>query len=191
MSEASGIPTAATNEVITVDATGLYQTNKKWLEITNIDIPAGISAINYDVGILGYLDLQNRDFTIEAMRADIISSGVNSDVSLVMLKVQDDGAGKCSLVEIEHYGVDAPNDVVDELRTAGNDRSYTSSSTLWASGENFNFKQNDYNTFFSGDENIIEGSTKAEGIIFRLEGTSGGNINNVSHINLTLEVSYQ
>ncbi len=188
MSESSGIPTATT-ENVTVDATGKYQTDKKWLEVTNIDIPVGITAINYDVEVLGYLDMQNSDFTVTGMRIDALSKGNDADVSLHIIKVQDDGSKKCSLVDIEHYGYDAKDDlIVDDLRTGGDDRSYTATTSIWANGTNACLKVDDYSTYFTADENIIEGLNKSEGIIIHFNGTDSGNIKNVSTVNLHLTI---
>ncbi len=188
MSESSGIPTATT-ETITVDATGKYQTDKKWLEITNIDIPVGITAINYDVEVLGYLDMQNSDFTITGMRIDGLSSGNDADFSLHIIKVQDDGSKKCSLVDVERYGYDAKDDlIVDDLRTGGDDRSYTATTSIWANGTNACLKASDYSTYFTSDENIIEGSSKAEGIIIHFNGTDDGNLKQVQTLNLHLTI---
>ena len=188
MSESSGLPTVTT-ESVTVDATGKYQTSKKWLEVTNIEIPAGITVISYNIGVLGYLDMLNTDFKVIGMRVDMTSSGVNSDISLKILKVQDDGSKKISIVEIEHYGIDASTKaIVDDLRTGGDDRSYTATSTIWSANENACLKQSDYDTYFTSDENIIESSTKGEGIIISLEGTASGAINNVEMLNLHLTI---
>ncbi len=188
MSESSGIPTATTED-ITVDATGKYQTDKKWLEITNIDIPVGITAINYDVEVLGYLDMQNSDFTITGMRIDSLSDGNDGDISLHIIKVQDDGSKKCSLVDIEAYGYDAKDDkIVDDLRTGGDDRSYTATTSIWANGTNACLKVNDYSTYFTSDENVIEGLNKAEGIIIHFNGTAGGNVKHVRMLNLHLTI---
>jgi hypothetical protein len=190
MSESSGIPTAAITEAITVDATGRYQTDTKWLEVTNIAWVGGTSK-TYDVEVIGYIDAQNRDFSIEGMRVDMTSGGVNSDILIEIIKVQDDGAGKMSLVVMEALGVDAAtNTYVDEKRTAGNDRSYTTSSAMWSTGQNFCLKQGDYSSFFSSDENVFEGSTKAEGYIIQLSGTGGGNINNVDMLNLAIILKF-
>ncbi|MCP4392700.1 MAG: hypothetical protein GY804_00240 [Alphaproteobacteria bacterium] len=188
MSESSGIPTATT-ETITVDATGKYQTDKKWLEITNIDIPVGITAINYDVEVLGYLDMQNSDFTVTGMRIDGLSNGNDADFSLGIIKIQDDGSKKCQLVDIEAYGYDAKDDlIVDDLRTGGDDRSYIATTSIWTNGTNACLKVNDYSTYFTSDENVIEGASKAEGIIIHFTGTDGGSLKNISTLNLHLTI---
>ncbi len=188
MSESSGIPTATT-ETITVDAIGKYQTDKKWLEITNIDIPVGITAINYDVEVLGYLDMQNSDFTVTGMRIDGLSNGNDADFLLGIIKVQDNGSKKCELVDIEAYGYDAKDDlIVDELRTGGDDRSYTATTALWANGTNACLKASDYSTYFTSDENVIEGASKAEGIIIHFIGTDDGNLKHISTLNLHLTI---
>jgi len=191
MSESSGLPVAGVTESITVDATGRYQTSKKWLEVTNIEIPVGITAISYDVGVLGYVDMQNHDFKITKLRIDMTSGGINSNVSFKLFKVQDDGNNKISLVDIEHIGVNGTTEsIVDEIRTGGEDRSYTTNASLWAGGTNFCFKQNDYDAFFTNDENVMESSTKGEGFIIVLEGTGGANINNVAMLNLHLTLEF-
>jgi len=191
-SESSGVPTAAITEEITVDAIGSYQTNKKWIEITNIDIPAGITNIDYDIGVLGYIDMQNMDFKLKAMRVDMTSGGINADVSILIEKVQDDGNGKMSIVAVEHIGVDAgPSEIIDEIRTGADDRSYSAGADIWGSGQNYSLKQNDYDTYFVADENVFEGSTKAEGFLVSLEGTNSGAINNVSMLNIMLTIEYQ
>lgn len=187
VSETDGIPTAAVDEVITVDATGLYQTDTKWLEIISITPSVGTLPIDYDVYVLGYIDIFNADFKLLKMRADILSGGINSDISIRIIKVQNDGDGKMSLVDVEHYGIDSSaKSYVDDLRTGGDDRSYTTTSSLWVSGENACLKVSDYDTYFTNDENVFEGATKAEGFIIRLEGTTSGNINNVAMLNLHL-----
>ncbi len=188
MSESSGIPTATTEDV-TVDATGKYQTDKKWLEITNIDIPAGITAIDYDVEVLGYLDMQNSDFTITGMRIDALASGNDANFSIHIIKIQDDGSKKCSLVDIEHYGYDAKDDeIVDDLRTGGDDRSYTATTSIWANETNACLKVSDYSTYFTSDENVLESSSKHEGIIIHLNGTGTDNLKNVALVNLHLTI---
>jgi len=93
MSESTGIPTATT-ETFTIDAVSKYQTSKKWLEVTNIAFAAGITTIEYNLGVLGYVDMQNSNFKINAMRIDMLSSGVNSNCAIHIKKVQDDGANK-------------------------------------------------------------------------------------------------
>ena len=187
MSESSGLPVSGVTESFLVDATGRYQTSKKWLEITNIEIPVGITAISYDVGVLGYFDMQNSNFKVISLRVDMTSGGVNANLSLKLIKVQDDGNNKISLVTIEHIGVNGTTkSVVDEVRAGADDRSYTSSATLWVNGTNFCIKQSDYDEYFLNDENVMLAASKGEGFIVELEGTNGGNINNVVMLNLHL-----
>ncbi|MCP4338989.1 MAG: hypothetical protein GY799_08890, partial [Desulfobulbaceae bacterium] len=92
-------------------------------------------------------------------------------------------------VDIEAYGYDAKDDlIVDELRTGGDDRSYTATTSLWANETNACLKVSDYSTYFTSDENVIEGASKAEGIIIHFTGTDGGNLKNVSTLNLHLTI---
>jgi hypothetical protein len=191
VSESTGIPVAGT-ETITVDDTvdQYYQTDAKWFEVTNIDISSGaITGIDYDVGIVGYLDMANRDFTVVGLRAEFEAGNALADVGIRVRKIQDDGGGKMSIVPIELCGYDSTagnGEFDDQLRTAGDDRSFTFTVTAWASGGMAVIKQTDYNTYFTNDENVLESSSKAEGIIVDFVGIPSGNISNVEHGTVTI-----
>jgi hypothetical protein len=195
MSEASGVPIVGDTEVITVDATGRYQSDKKWWEITNIAI-AGFTAINYDIEIIGYPDLGNRNFRISGYRVEAYSSNINPDLGIDMWKVQDDGSKKMTLVPFESIGVDAnnaTNQVVDGLRTAGADRSFNPAvGAIWEADTTLCLKQTDFDSYFTSDETTFESASKAEGFVVRLrgeDGAGGGGISNVDFITLWLRVS--
>jgi hypothetical protein len=189
--ESDGIPVAGT-ETITVDTTvdQYYQTDAKWLEVTNIDVASGtITGIDYDVGIIGYLDMGNRDFTVVGVRAEWEASNTLADIGIRIRKVQDDGNGKMSLVDIEKIGYDSTagnGELDDQKRTAGDDRSFTFTVAAWVSGGMAVIKAGDYNTFFTNDENVMESSSKAEGIIVDYIGIPSGNISNVEHGTVTI-----
>jgi hypothetical protein len=201
VTESGGLVTTGDTETITVDTTAgqLYQTDKKWLEITNIDVTTGtIVGINYDIQHLGYLDGANTNFTIEGFRADVLTNGALSDFAVIIEKVQDDGGKKCSVVTMEDYGHDSTvsgGAYFDNLRTGADDRSYTMGSNLAASDEMICYKTLDYSSYFSSDENVIEGAAKNEGIMIRFEGrTAAGaatNISSIENCNLTLYVTQQ
>ncbi len=185
-SESTGVPVVADTETITVDtASAYYQSDKKWIEITNIDIPAGITAINYDIGIVGYVDLGNTDFKVLGYRCEATAQGVDADMSFIIMKVQDDGAKKMSIVLLEDLGVDCGNggvQWVDNLRTGGDDRSNTPAiARVWVNNTVLCFKMLDFDTYFSSDENHCLCSTNHEGYILRIEGQGGG-ITNVDFI---------
>jgi hypothetical protein len=189
VTEGGATVTTSDTETITVDTTAgqLYQTSKKWLEITNIDITTGtIVSINYDVQRLGYFDAGNNNFTLLGMRCDVLVNGNLSDFALIGEKVQDDGSGKCSIVTFEDYGHDSTvsgGAYFDGLRTGADDRSYTMGSNLAASDDMVVYKNTDYTTYFTSDENVIEGATKDEGVILRFEGrTAAGAPTNISSI---------
>jgi len=195
LNEGTAIPSAGQTETITVDtSTGqYYQTHKKWLEITDITINSGsIVGINYDYGIVGYPDMANQNFKISGYRADAYaqSSGSTSDFSIVIYKVQDDGNKKMSLVKIEDIGVDSGNagdQIIDNQSTGANDRSYNPAvSNIWLNNTSLTFKQLDFDSYFSSDENIFESATKDEGYIIRLEGAPTGGITGVDFISLEL-----
>jgi hypothetical protein len=190
--ETTGVPTAVDTEVISVDATvdQYWQTTKKWWEVTNIDIPAGISAINYDVVVVGYTDINNQNFELLAYRLDMVAQGNDPDIRFRIIKVQDDGDGKMSLVDVEDIGVDANavgDQIIDGLRTGGDDRSYDPAvADIWLDGTNFVFKQGDFSTFFVADENIFDSGDSNEGMIIRFEGSPSGGITNVDFAVLQL-----
>lgn len=176
--------------VIGDDNAVLYQTAKKWLEVTNIDVETGdIDTIDFDYGVMGYLDLGNRNFELLGFRAEFESDNTGADIQLRIRKVQDEGDGVFTLVLVESIGIDSTggNGVIDDnKRTSGDDRSFTFGATAWLSGAMAVLKAGDYRTYFSSDENIIEGADKAEGIIIDYLGSPSGNINNVAHCTLTL-----
>ncbi len=194
--ESTGVVTDADTETITITDTNatVYQTNKRWLEITNIDMSTGtIATIDYDIGVVGYLDLGNRNFTVTGFRAEIEANGATPDIQIRIRKVQDDGLGVMQLVTIESIGLDATagNGVIDDnLRTSTDDRSFTFGATALASGQMAVLKNTDYKTYFTADENIIEGASKAEGIIIDYLGSPSGNINAVDHVTLTLFIEF-
>jgi hypothetical protein len=192
INESTGVPTAADTEVISVDSTAgqYWQTSKKWWEVTNIDIPAGISAINYDVVVVGYTDINNQNFELLAYRLDMVAQGNTPDIRFRIIKVQDDGGGKMSLVDVEDIGVDSGavgDQIIDGVRTGGDDRSYDPAvASVWDDGENFVFKQGDFSTFFSAEENMFDSGDSDEGMIIRFEGSPSGGITNVDFAVLQL-----
>jgi len=195
VTETNGVPTTSDTETITVDTTAAqhYQTGKKWLEITNIDVTTGaITGIDYDIRVLGYLDRLNIDFIVVGFRAEFKSSSNAADIRLILEKIQDDGNDKMSIVTMESIGIDSTagnGQIYDNLRTGGDDRSYTFGVNMLPSGSSFVLKYNDYETYFTSDENVIEASTKNEGIIIRFEGEPSGSISNVD--DCTLNVFYK
>ncbi len=196
LAESTAIPVAADTETITADTTAAqyYQSDKKWLEITNIDISSGtIASIDYDVGIVGYMDMGNRPFEIIGYRCEFRSTSNQADIRLEILKVQDDGSKKMSLPVMEAIGVDSTSgggEIIDSLRTGGNDRSYTAGSNIWPNNAMFGFKMGDFSSFFVSDENILESDSKAEGIIIQFAGEPSGGLSNVDHGTLTLYIKF-
>ena len=185
--ENTGVTTPGATEIITVDEseTQYYQSNGKYWEVTTIDASALVGA-NYDIGVVGYLDLGNNDFRVERLRVDATANGVNPSFAVRLRKIQDDGDKKMSLVDIEHIGVDANavgNQIVDHVRP---NRSYSPVvSAIWADGFALDFKQEDYSDYFTNNENIMESSQKDEGITLEILG-EGGSLSNVEHVQIQL-----
>ncbi len=102
ISESTAIPVSDDSETITVDnsTNQLYQTTKKWLEITEVNITSGtITGLEYQTIILGYTDIGNRDFAISGYRLEALAggSGHKSDIRFFIEKIQDDGGKKLQL----------------------------------------------------------------------------------------------
>jgi len=196
LSESTALPVASDTEVITIDSTAgvYYQTDKKWWEITNIDIGADIAAIDYDHGALGYPDMGNRNFRILGYRMDAYASGNTPDMRLIISKVQDLGDKKIEFIDLEDIGVDsgaAGNQIIDHVRTGGSDRSFNPAvSDVWLNDETLTFKQLDFDSYWSGNENEILSAESNSGYFIRIEGEpDGGGITNVDFVDLLLYYS--
>lgn len=94
-----------------------------------------------------------------------------------------------SLVVMEHIGIDgtaSDGEVIDSIRTGGDDRSYTFLTEGFPDASMWVAKNLDYSTYFVADENILEGASKNEGIIIDFLGAPSGGISNIDHCTLTL-----
>lgn len=195
--ENTGVVTDDDTETIAILTTPVdiyYQTTKKWLEVTNIDILAGtIDTIDFDYGAVGYLDLGNRNFSLTGMRVDFLASGATADIGIRIRKIQQGAAGQFTIVPVENIGIDATagnGEIQDGIRTAGDDRSFTFGVTAMADGDHAGMKAGDYNTFFTNDENIIEGATKNEGFMIDFIGIPSGGILNIDHATVVLYIEF-
>ncbi len=190
ISESTSVVSLDDTEVITIDGTAAqhYQSSKKWWEISSVVFSAGITAVNYDVGVVGYTDLNNENFELTGYRLDAKADGVDPNFTLVLTKIQDDGSGKMSFITVEDITADSGavgNQIIDNLRTGGNDRSYDSDSdNVWETDETLVLKQGDLSTFFSSDENIFDSGSEDEGLII-----SFNTVNNVGFV--VLQLRYQ
>lgn len=202
VNENTGIPTVGDTEILTVDSSinQNYQSTKKWYNVTLIDVTTdtNILDIDYDYGHIGYGDLGNSNFRINGYRAELRARGANADSRYFIWKVQDDGGGKYSLVAMENIEVDDkqtmgdPGMVIDHLRTGADDRSWDAPAGLniWPTGDQFVFKQGDFNTYFTNDENIIEGATKNEGVIVQIDSSDVGGPGGPDLIKTLINFSY-
>jgi hypothetical protein len=138
----------------------------------------------YDIGVIGYTDVGNRDFAIEGYRLEALGakSGGESSLCFKIIKVQDDGGSKMSLVTMEDICVNnndksKPNGemsvITDHIRTGVHNRDYTSSTDglLWPDDTTFVLKQGDFDDIYT-TENRCECSTKDEGIMILIEAAS-------------------
>jgi len=189
--EEDGIPTTGDTESFLIDSVASYQSPKKWLEVDSVVFAAGITAIDYDLVVLGYLDLSNNDFVVAGYRADIRSQSNTADVSIEIIKVKELADNKYELIYLEQYGIDSSNGgggIVDGVRTGGDDRSHTFGSTAFPNNRMFSVKQGDFYPYF-GEECRCLGANKGEGIIIRLAGTPfGTGITGIDTINLGIAI---
>ena len=183
ISEQSAIPISNVNETISVDSTvgQRYQTYKKWLSINSITIGGTITSINYDVEILGYLDLANENFKIKGYRLEATASGNKTNITFKIKAIKDDLNNKYSLNELENIKIDNnTNSVVDNIRIGPDNRSFTTTGELWGGNTVYVIKQTDFDTYFSGNENDVFGAQNG-GIILEVEGDPLGAPNGCSY----------
>jgi len=189
----TGVLTAADTENITINATGTYRTQKNWLEVTNILIGGSITAIDYDIIVCGCESGLGNNFTILGYSCTLRSQGVNPDIRIILKKMAADATTKLVTETIlEDIGIDSGatgNQIVDHLRTGGDDRSYNPAVTdIWGDGETFSLEQHDFNDYFTSGENEIAGSV-GEGFKILLDGEPDtGGISNVDYIIFNLFV---
>ena len=206
--EKTAIPIQGYTSILTVDTgtgvSGLYQTPEKWYDIQSIEVTGatgitGPSGINYDIGIIGYMDLGNRNFTITEYRFEAGSSdtGNSANITLIIDRVYDLGNNKYKNVHIEKIKVDNNGNsdfgyIQDFIRNGTTfDRGYTSNiDDFWTNGREWVFKQGDLDTYFTNDENKVIGATKNEGIIIRLEGDSNSIGDTVKNYDLQIRYYY-
>jgi hypothetical protein len=180
LSESTAIPVTGVSETLIIDSTGFYQTSKKWIEITDVNITSGtITGINYDVISLGYMDIGNRNFVVSGYRLEAIA-GNDTNINFNILKVQDNGNNKTSIVPLEEINIDgSTNQIIDIIRGSDSkyDRSYTMlEGDLWTQGNEYVLKQDDLTDYFNVKDigrNIIESGDKDEGLIISVSGDLG------------------
>jgi hypothetical protein len=208
--ESTGVITLADTETITVYPSGsrpatnhseYYQTDKKWMAITNIDVSSGtIASINFNYGRIGYPDLGNRNFRFLGYRLEAYSDGIAPDMRFIWLKIDGQHGKKIMHIHtIEDIGVDSDaggDQIIDNIRTGADDRSYNSPLTnLWDNATTMVFKQLDLDDYWNANPlplddiqpNLIDGRDSNSGYIIRIEGEpDGGGISNVQFIVLKL-----
>lgn len=189
----TGLVTTSDTETITVDTTAgqIYITDKEWLEITNVNVTSGaITGINYDIGVDGTETFFNTDVRITGYRFIALSNGATSDFRLRISKFSADGDKKATFVEIEDIGIDSTGgngSIVDGIRSGVDDRDYTYGSQAFPNDRSFVFSQNDFDSYFSADENIIFGSN-GEGLIVEVRGQGQVAMTNIENFRLLLKI---
>ena len=201
ISESNKIAETNFIETITFDATDntKYQTLAKFYDITLISINhvnSNISAIDYDIHVLGYVDFLNSNVKIIGYRSEILgdlNSG-NADIRLSLIRIKQNDP-VTTLLNIEDIEIDGNfgggnGKIIDHQRTGSNDRTYevTSGTDLWPPNSYFVLKMTDFNTYFTNQENYIEGANN-EGILIKIDSTNLGPSNGPRFI--TIQVYYE
>lgn len=210
--ESTGMPSLGDTETITfypsgsrpaVNRSEWYQSDKKWLAVTNIDVSSGtIAGINYNYGKVGYPDMGNRNFRFLGYRLEAYSDGIAPDMRFIWQKIDGQHGRKVMHVHtIEDIGIDSDaggDQIIDHFRTGADNRNYNSPLTnLWDNGTMFVFKQLDLEDYFVANPpggihhthqgNDINSKNTNSGYIIKIEGEPpGGGISNVQYISLVL-----
>lgn len=192
ISETTAVPIPNDTEDITFSfGAGSYQSVKKWLCVTKIEF-SNVSAIEYDLYVLGYVDLLNRNFKVLGYRGECLGDD-NSDKSDITLKIQKiNENGFTTIIDLENITIDGnTNQKIDNVRTGIDNRSYTMPTgiSLWPPKSDYVLKQSDFDSYFTTGENIIEG-TKNEGLILKLESTKLGAPNGPTYFDIQLYVQF-
>lgn len=191
--EDTAVPMAGDTESITVTSTAgiRYQTIKKWLEVSSINVTSGtITGINYDIITLGYTDIGNQDFQLVGYRleAEAGRTGDSTDLTFYINRVKDLGSKMYEIFPIENITLDnATNSITDNLRSGPDDRSFTCTppAELWKDDTHITIKQTDFTTYF-GAESIVHASDADEGIIVYVTGNNLGYPDGTDYIRIQL-----
>src|SRR5690606_5127104 len=121
-------------EVIVIDAIANYKSSKKWLYVSSMVFSVGVESVTYSFGQLGYFRGNNRNFYVKSLDWSIKAvTGLDPDIRIQMIKVNDLGNKKYSLTYLEDMGfisTDGSGSYVDHVRTGLSDRSYDMPITL-------------------------------------------------------------
>lgn len=143
--ESSGATTGSDTEVISITATGFYQSTKSWIDASVMSV-TGSDSVTTDIIRTTYWDRGNLTFGVNGLRLEWTPSIAAWTMDFSILMVNDDG----SLTAI------------DSVTFANTD-----SPPRAANGEPGKYKRLDYST-------LVEGADK-EGIILRIDDQSGIN----------------
>lgn len=187
----TNVPQTSVSETITVDTTlSEYRSSNVWLEVASVNVSTGtITGIDFDVLTIDTYNGFGSDFRFLGYKIDNRSSASDPDIALQIRKFSSDPVTKkVTIITLEDIGWDSTvsgGERIDNLRTAGSDRSYTYSSEHWPANRQLPFQQFDFDIYFSSGENRILGS-QGDGILVDFKGAPSGNISNVENVVLTL-----
>lgn len=186
--EADAGPVVGDTEQITIDVAGNYQSYKKWLQLDSI-VFNNAPTIDYDIGVIGYIDFGNQKRTIEGYRADVRTSSGLGDLAIEIILLHDLGDNKFNLLYLEKYGFDSTalgGEYVDEAR--GGVRDVSLDTQLAPIDRELGLKALDFREYF-GDDRIAHGD-EGGGLIVYFRGVEGGGIgggiSGIDHVTFTL-----
>ena len=190
ISESTGIPTSITEDIVFTTPAS-YQSLGKWLSVSSVAF-TGTSAINYDITNLGYVDFLNTNVNITGYRFEALgasSAGGDADITLELITVSQSGAtttiGTIEDIEVDgNGGANSTGLITDTQRST---RGYTmpAGGDLWPTDSNFVFKQTDFDTYFTSDQNVINGASNG-GLIIKLISTAFGGNNGPRYGTITI-----
>lgn len=172
INRSTGVVTVGDTENITVNAIAEYRTDKRWLRVTQVLIPGGITVITYEAERIGLYNMSSQNFKIVGWRMSPITNSLTlGSLRLQMYRVHDLGSKKYENNTLEDItydaGTGAADGITDNLRAGGDSRTRLNSGTNIFSTTTLpsRFRQSDFDTYFaSGQENHILGSLNGEGL---------------------------
>lgn len=195
--ENTGMPVAGAAEVLTVDALGRFQTSKKWLLITAVQVSGGALPIEYALEELGYIDFGNRDVILHGFRCDFVTTAgatvPDCAIRIRTVKTPIEGSSVTEILVCENIGFDTTaggGDYTDFVRTGVADRSLVMPVHLGSAGATIAMKATDFCAQWGDNRNIIHGTSRNEGFIIGFHGVPAGGLTTIDHVCLTLFLEY-
>ena len=174
--QSNGVFQTGYTELITIDATGFYQTDDVFADVSDITVPGG-STITYNYGHLRGWDQQGLPFRVVGSAFSFEVEDTPCEGSFRIQKITALGSKKFQLDTLESMAFDSQftnSTIIDNVRTGPLERSYVFPEDMEVEESNMVFQYMDYVTQFPA-QSIVR-SQNNEGIIMRV--TVDGNVKN-------------